>query len=82
MIRCFKCEQPIKAAVVRANEEMMWTCPAGVQFCGGWNFGSSLYDAMLPGNPHVEIVICDKCIKKAQGSERIREVLPPIVKLN
>lgn len=77
MVRCFKCEAIVPPSVGNATDNMNWTAPCGVQFCGGWNFGSSLYDGMMTGNPHVEIVVCDDCIKNAQGSERMREVFPP-----
>jgi hypothetical protein len=73
MVRCFKCEKEIKAAVVSDDDKDTWEMPDGVHFSGGWNFGSSLYDAMMDGL-HVEIVVCDDCIKAAQGTDRMREV--------
>ncbi len=69
-VRCFKCDGPVKPA---ANGADAWECPQGVHFEGGWNFGSSLYDAMVDG-VSVELVICDPCLKEARGTPRLREV--------
>jgi hypothetical protein len=73
MAKCFKCDSEIKAAWKSDNPDEVWECPCGVHFEGGWNFGSSLYDAMMDGI-HVEIIICDDCIQVAQGTDKMREV--------
>lgn len=75
MVKCFKCCGILKAAIaVYPNEdEAIWAMPNGVHFSGGYNYGSSLYDAGVDGI-HVEIIICDKCIADAQNSDRMREV--------
>lgn len=76
MVKCFKCEKEMRAAVVAKEgeeDQTTWEMPDGVSFSGGWNFGSSLYDAMMDGL-HVEILVCDNCIKAAQGTDRMREV--------
>ena len=74
-MKCFKCEKEMHSAyVVELPQATVWEAPAGgVHFEGGWNFGSSLYDAMMDG-VYVDLVICDDCIKAAQGSDRMREM--------
>lgn len=70
-MKCFKCEEDMGCAVTDGDP---WEMPCdGVQFEGGFNFGSSLYDAMMDGI-YVEVVICDDCLKAAQGTDRIREM--------
>lgn len=62
-MKCFKCEKEMESAVVNGDP---WEMPSGgVQFEGGWNFGSSLYDAMFGDGIHVEIVVCDECLRTA-----------------
>lgn len=70
VVSCFKCENKINSAISNITS---WDAPQGVHFTGGWNFGSSLYDAMLDG-VHAEIVICDGCLSKAKGTDRLRDV--------
>ncbi len=72
--RCFHCSNPIECAVVSEKPDDVWGMPMGaVQFDGGWNFGSKLYDAGL-GGPSVQIVICDSCVLAAKGTDRMREM--------
>ena len=73
MPKCFKCCKIIESAGPDDADETIWQMPDGVHFSGGFNYGSSLYDAGVDGI-HVEIIICDKCIEWAQNTERMREV--------
>jgi len=76
--KCFKCEKEMESACGPAWNGR-WEMPnGGVQFEGGWNFGSSLYDAMMDGI-YVEIVICDECLRTAlPGMKReMRKVVTP-----
>lgn len=72
MAKCFKCEKEIQAAWQINNSEDVWEGPCGVLFEGGWNFGSSIYDAFVDGVT-VEIIICDECIAAAQNTDRLKE---------
>lgn len=73
MPNCFKCDTEIKSAVIESDEKTIWEMPAGVHFTGGWNFGSTIYDAFADGI-QVELIICDPCLKEAKNTNRIREV--------
>jgi hypothetical protein len=68
-VQCFKCERDIEGAGLAA-----WETPGGVLFEGGWNYGSTLYDAAWDGL-YAQVVICDDCVKAARGTRRLREVL-------
>lgn len=70
MASCFKCEKPILPAVV--GENMTWESPQGVLFQDAGNFGSSLYDSIVNG-VFVHIIVCDDCLKAAQGTDRMKE---------
>lgn len=77
MVKCFKCEAEIRSAAGPDNKDddrWTWDMPTGVLFDGGSNFGSTLYDSLFDGK-YVQIVVCDDCVKAAQGTERLREVV-------
>ena len=62
--KCFKCEKDIKAAVRNPEYNDYWEMPSkAIDLCGGYNYGSSLYDAMMDGVT-IQVVICDDCLKK------------------
>lgn len=68
--KCFKCEKDMQ----EAGPYDAWEMPlGGVLFEGGWNYGSSLYDALADGI-HVEVVICDDCLETAKKQGRTREM--------
>lgn len=72
---CFKCDKEILPFGWGTEEEMakeVWEVPCGVLFEGGWNSGSSLYDAGFDGI-YVKIVVCDECVAEAKGSSRLKE---------
>ena len=69
-IRCLRCEKVITSAL--ADGGALDSPSDGVSFDGGWNFGSTLYDAAMPGKDgygiYVTVVICDECLKWAVTS--------------
>ena len=72
MTKCFKCEKNIGCAIVTDKEENIWEMPAdAVNFHGGSNFGSTLYDSMVDGIA-VEILICDECL--TSNKDKLREI--------
>lgn len=77
MVKCFKCECEMSAAICPPvfREEDAWEMPnGGVQFEGGWNYGSRLYDAMNGDGIHVELIVCDDCLAKGKEDGRLREM--------
>jgi hypothetical protein len=71
--KCFKCEKEIRPACEPRSENDIWKSPCAVLLQGGSNFGSTLYDSFVDGIA-VQVIICDDCIKTAQGTDRLREV--------
>ncbi len=73
MAKCFKCSKKIGCAVKSRKVNDIWMMPCdAVLFEGGSTFGSAIYDSMVNGI-YVEILICDGCLKKAKGTDRLRE---------
>jgi hypothetical protein len=71
MANCFKCNQRIESA---AAPDDRWETPGYASlFRGGFSYGSTLYDAVADG-VHVEIIVCDDCLREAKGTTRMREV--------
>ncbi len=76
--QCFKCEKAMEPAcdatpIPPHPKGTAWDYPLnGILFEGGYNFGSRLYDAMMDG-VYVEVIICDECMRSAQGTDRMRE---------
>lgn len=84
-IRCLKCEKDITSAVGMSTSMKTgevhhsdpWEAPAGaVVFDGGWNYGSTLYDSMMPvpDNVFARIVVCDGCLVKAKEKGTLKEI--------
>lgn len=72
-MKCFKCGKVIESSY-KTSEIDGWDAPAGgVHFEGGWNYGSSIYDAMLDGI-HAELVICDECLVFGKGAGTVRDM--------
>src|ERR1700738_4273940 len=60
--RCLKCERIMKPALNSGGADDALDCPGGgISFDGGWNYGSTLYDAAIPQEDgygiHVTVVV-------------------------
>lgn len=79
IVRCARCDAKLRSAGRGAPAE---ECPAdGSVFRGGWSYGSGLYDTAHPMSPvsHIEIVLCDECIKKLRvHKSRLRVIKKPV----
>ena len=71
MAKCFKCEKEIESAVID-DDPWEFACNA-VVFRDTGNFGSALYDSYV-NSTYVEIIVCDDCLKLAQGTDRLKEI--------
>lgn len=75
-VRCFHCETIIERA--GPDSFSVWEIPSGaVVFHDGGNYGSSLYDSACPGGTHVDVLICDDCLKDRKSLVREWEPTEP-----